>query len=413
MNRARSLRQFAKGSRLRSALMGFVVFCPFVSAVQATPVVSFSGEIDAEAGAATNPFLQTGNDTQSATGTLSLNTAAKFEEEQGSAILSGRYHITGYEHLYSKSDGYSVDLSSQQRLSERVSLTGSVGYDNSIIGNDDIRSLQSGQPNNPPPVVTPSPDDIGLIGRRQRRSLFQGSVGASFQPNERDQFNVNANASRTRYKKSLLAQDSDYFGGGLGYSRQISQYTQLGLRGSVSRIKYLSGGNGNTTVFSPQVTFGTRFSEAWRASGSIGASISRFTFPGSSRTSTALSGDLSVCRTSTRASLCFGGDRSTAPSGFGGSRTATSGFVTWSFRINELSTVDASVRYSRSAQLFGIGTSTVEYLTNRASFTRRFNERLSGYVSAGYGDLYQNQAGSRKANISTQIGLRFLFGERR
>lgn len=385
----------------------------------------FSGTVNARLGAATNPYQLTGNDTNSAFGAISIAPELVLRSERGSVRLAGAYERTEYFRRYSGSSDYTVSAAASQQINPTLEVHSVASYSSAIIGSSNLPRLFPLDPTGAPPtgtlpngtvplggdplVVDPLLIDPTLAGLRQRSRSLTANGGFGWQPNERDRWTLDGNAGQTRYPGLNSGNDSIYYGGAVGYSRQLNERTSVGVRGSVTRVNY-RGNVGDSTIYDPRVTLSTQFGPRWAVSGSLGASISRQQGVFGPQTTTSLSGDLSACRRGELDSFCLTAARASSATGFGGVRTVTSAAVNYSRKLAERLTLDASANYSRSSgdarRLFP----AVDYATATVSVSKRLNQRLSLTVTGGYTDVFQTGI-ARRADLRSQIGLNFAFGD--
>lgn len=372
----------------------------------------FYTDVSLGAGWSSNPYLQNGPQDSSISGSVLVVPRLILTEDVTTFDLRGLARIEEYDEDIRTNTAYGLDGSVEHSLSDRTQLRARAGFRSTIVG------VNSGF-FNPPDVIDtnflpPVADDIGLNGTNQRRTTFQGGVGISHNLSEVDSISVDASANAVRFGDSTVQDEYNFFSQNVGYSRVLSESTSIGASLGLSQANYLNQDLGDSTIVSPAITFEQQIGPDFRLSGAAGVSFARVDNGLLGKTnSTDFSGTLSLCREGPNSNFCLNGSRQTLPSAFDGVRSQTTVGVGFSRKLSRNDDLSISAGYSRSSNpVLGptqVASETLEYVRGSATFNHRFQDRITGFISAGYSDSYQ-QGISREANMQVSIGVRFRFG---
>lgn len=385
-----------------------------------------------------NPYLLPGPDTDAASVDVEVRPSIGLLEERGRLNLEGYYRRSEYLSKYSGTDSYGATLSGNERLSDTMTLTAASSYDSSIVSaaslfglsNNELTSIGGGvtgsggvvgtNPVAPAIPLVPfstSPNlvngDLNLIGLRQRRSLLSTSVGLNIKPNARDNWNFGVSGARARYPGDT-AGASNYrrFGGNAGYSRSLSTTSSLGVTLAVDQINYDTPGL-SSRVYAPQVTYSVRLQQNWSINAGVGVSIIDSKAPTGGGTSTSLALQASVCHAGQRSNLCLNGSRSAAASAFDGVRPQTSIRLSYDYRLDEKSSLDAYAGYNRtSGSGFSTAAGAQSFMSSGVSLRRELSRRAQVIASVNYQDVSSSGV-SRPADIAARVGIVFKLGDLR
>ena len=364
--------------------------------------VRTSADASVGVGYSSSPFLQSGRNSSSPYLQAQIAPRIALVDERGESSVAGYVRGNAYLNNYNPTWALGVTARTVRTLSPRWSISGGASFDTSINGERGFSGYIEPAPIAPvdgtvegpvvqapivPPIVIPTTDpsfgnpDITLLGRRQRYTSYGANFGASYAVSERDSLNAGVQIHRSDYGANGF--DSTTFGGSLGYSRAISERTQIGLRGSVQHIDYATGGSGN--VYQPQVTLSTSLSPTVNLSGGLGLLFTKTSTLVDRSTSTGISGNVSLCKAGNRSNLCFSASRDAGPTGLGTISKRFSTAATYSYRISEDDSVNASVNYSRvSNDRNLLGGSDFSYLSGSGTYSHQFTRRLGARATGSY-----------------------------
>ena len=338
-------------------------------------------DITAGLGYSSNPFLQIGDSQSSAFGRLSARGVHAWGGERGQSSITGFVEGTTYLNDYGLESIFALDANTQQQVSEKVSLYGSVGVSGDLSGQLSNRFLYVPSfpvvpdPNLPPPPVTVDDPDVFSFAGRQYR--IHGQAGASISVSERSNVSFSGGAQRTMYKGSLLNDFTDYFASG-SYNHTLSERTTIGARVSVSRTDY-ENSRANSTIINPALTVRTLLSEDWDASAAVGISFSDIEGPlGDSDNATNLSLDASICRSLETDRFCGHASRYAQSSSRASVVTTTSVGIDWYKQLDADSTLQVSTSVIRyDSQVATLTDFRSHHFRLAASYSRSIGQRLS------------------------------------
>jgi len=378
----------------------------FPSLVHAQADVRLSADTSANIGYSANPFSEPATDTGSGFAQIQATPQVKLVDAHSTFTLSGHAQYERYFRRYGDSFDYGAGLDYRGTPGEHVNTHLNFRYDSTIIGSNDLVSGVVDTTLPQEPVLTGT--DISLFGTRDRRRSLRGSGDVSFLLSARDSIAASAYYIQSRYKQFGVLGNNDGYGGSAGYSRQVSEHLQLGAQGSVARYDY-TGLVGDSTVYSAQVAFSATLGSHWKANGAIGAS---FMNPSTGGTSTALSGNLRLCRDTTRSSFCLTALRAVLPTGITGTQNETSVGATYSYKVSERGSVFSAVDYTRNGNSqLGFATRN-EYLRSSLGYDHLLRERVHVIMSGQYRKIYGGVV-ARGADYGGQLGIAVRLGDRR
>lgn len=387
-----------------------------LAALTASPVmaqqVRAGADVTVAAGAASNPFLQADPDGGTAFVDGVIAPGVTISDERGSASIGGYLRGTAYlNNGYDPTWAIGASARADRAVDQRLSVRGALQVDSLIIGERFNSALltapsftpvvQPTQPGatptaTPPVVVQPivlPPQFIGtdvtLLGIRQRQTTFGGSAGLSYRLSARDSISADLQAQRSVTGGGFFSFTS--YGGTVGYSRSLSELTQVGARLSSQWIRFDDGGSGE--VYQPQLTLDTQLGPLWRLSAGAGLFLSKSRTVVSRGSSTGLSANVRLCRDGERSELCLRGSRDAAPNSLAVVTQQLNLGASYSLILGEAESVRASVDYSRVSTpgvLIVPGGAAlqddVSFVNATAAYDRPLNRRLRAGVSANYRD---------------------------
>ncbi len=367
------------GRRIRRAAGG--LFAVLLSAAPALAApVQFNVDTDVRLGYDMNPFLSGGSDLASGYVEVGVSPRLTKKTEKGEVTLRGHYDRTEYFRRYGSSDQYGAELSTNQRLSQKLTVYGALQYDSDVIGQGDTDDIISGIPIDD--------TDVNLIGLRRRSNTYRATGGWQYQATPKDVISADAGYTDTRYGSGPPGADSKTISGRIAWKHAISERTKVGISASAYRIDYDTPGL-KTWIMEPAVTFSTELSSTWHFDAQLGVSFSRVYVPApllDSR-STGLSGNASLCHRGVKDDFCFYAGRSVTGSGAGGSVVRTQFGVNYNRRLTETLSWSGAASYSRSkSQTALIGTR--EYVSASGGFDWRVKPWLTLGTEARYRDVF-------------------------
>jgi hypothetical protein len=368
-----------------------------------------SADASASAGIASNPFL--GQNDSSVTAFIEAGFYPRYvlTDELGSTAIELNYRRTEYLDDQEASQSYGGSVRSQRRLSEQVSLGGLVSFDSSILGergSNILVPVQLIDPGAPEvPVVDP---DLALFGLGQRQNRLRAAINGEYRSSDVDAFNAEASVEKTSFSGGNVLTDYRTFAGSIGYSRSLSEVTRAGARIGAQFIDY-DQGSGSSLVLTPQLTLDTRLSPLWTLTAAAGLLFVRTEREGESSDSFGLSATVSGCRQGDRSYLCLFFQRDASPSGLGEVVKRSAASLSYSYRLNTVSSIRANVDVSRVEESELVGREALTYGSVTATYDREITRRLTGGVSAAYRDVYGSDL-DRSADISGQVFIRARLG---
>ena len=377
-----------------------------------------SAEVSTTVGYSNNPFSTAGNDTGSGFAQAEFRPQVQFVSERSTVTVSAAAQVQQYFKRYSTADSYQVGLDYRGRPSEHFTTHLSARAVSSILGslNNFAGALvppvgDGGSVVIPPSDPINSGTDIGLFGTRGRQRTINvgGDVTAAL--SERDQVTGAVFFNDSHYSRiTTLGTVSNYygFGGSLGYARQLSQFTQIGLQGSGARYVYQIPG-ANTNVYALQATLSAKLNAQWTLSGAAGAS---FVDRNGGGIRTAFSGNLSLCRAGPRASACLTALRAVLPTGILGTQTQTTVGASYRYRLSEHAALAFTGNYSKNGTPLAGLTNSNEFAQGTISYDRQLRKRLRLISSVHYRKLIGGIL-SRTSDFGGQVGLAVRLGDTR
>lgn len=382
---------------------------PILAGVAAATVASapalaattrFTIETDYRLGYDTNPFLSAGTDLSTTYVETSVVPKLVRQSEKGQVELSGHFSRTGYFQHYDKADNYGGELEMQQRLSPKLTGFAALRYDSSIIGQGDDSVTGN-------PIDNP---DVNLIGLRRRADTFSASGGFDYQVGAKDSVSVDGGYTATRYRNGPPGNDSNNYGGRVGWKHAISSRSKIGVSGSIYKIDYDTPGL-STLIMQPSVTFTSQLSPTWTVDASLGVSFSDlslpFTVPGAARSlsTTGLSGSVELCHDGVKDHFCFFGNRSVSASGAGGTVEQTQLGVNYRRLLTERIGVNWTGSYVRSQSQSTLLGGERQFVTGIAGIDWRVFRSLTIGAQGRYRDVF-GQGVPIKADIGGEVFAR-------
>lgn len=378
-------------------------------------------DTSASIGIATNPFLAPGSTPAAISPTISVHPVWVSERQLTSLRVEGDVQGTFYNQGYGSNGSVSFRGSGMHKLSEYTTVSGALGYINTIVGTNNGVRVPVGAAAIPIGPELPNFTDpaLGAIGQRQHS--YQGSGDISTMLTSRDQIGMGVTASANRFGSrggfSNLG-DFNYASPNAFYSRSLSETSTVGASFSVGFSNYLGTRVSDATIYQPALTISRTVGERWTLKGSLGAAIVHLNETATqSRTTTSLNGTVDLCRRDNRLTACFTVLRQTTPSAFQGVRTQTSGTTVLGYRVNAQDNVSLSAGYSHASNplqrivVGGLRDGSIDFANANVRYSHGFRPALSGFVTAGYAKAFGDGV-KRDANLTSQVGVTYSFSGR-
>jgi hypothetical protein len=340
-----------------------------------------------------------GNNTGSGFAQIQFNPEIDVTDEKNSLAIVGAFQDKEYFKHYNNSSDYSGGLDYKGTPSALIQTHLGINYDSAIIGQG-----INGLINSSGPVLSGA--DLALFGTQQRVQTSRANGDVKFGLSAKDTLIFSSYYLVTRYEKSFAVNDYDGYGGSAGYSRQISENLQLGVQGTASRYIYRFVSGADTTVYSPQVTFSNALSAYWKIQGALGAS---FINRGVNGSSTSVSGNANLCRTTERSNFCLTFLRAVLPTGANGTQNEIQGGMSYSYKISSRDTITSQINYtSNSGISLGVVPKTA-FLNGDLIYRHPLTEKIDMTLQARYSHIVENTAG-RSADYGGQFGISVKVG---
>jgi hypothetical protein len=284
--------------------------------------------------------------------------------ETSSTRLTGMADLTQNFHYYGRFENYLATLEHQQTLSERLSGSVRLRYQDSI----NLTSLSGLDTNT-----------LDLLSVGQRTRTFAASGTLQWTPSARDNFYVSPDYTRSTYPGSLARNYTQYGVGG-GYLRQVTAKMKVGV--DLHAMAVRSTGFPHTGSYQASVRLTYDFSPIWKFDGNVGL-IRQVGQLGGSVSTPGFSA--TICGTYPRYSICFNASRQSSSSGFGGLRTDNRAGVDASYKLSQRSNLNFSAIYDISKSPTVSLIPTQKFFEFSGGYSRTITDRLS----AGFSGRYQ------------------------
>ena len=374
-------------------------FMVFPSVAWAGEDVSVSAVSSANIGYSSNPFSEAGSNTGSGFAQIRVAPEIAMASEKNTLILSGMAQYQRYFEHYGDTYGYDGELDYKGKPSVRLQTHLNLKYDSSIIGqnNYDVNGSSG-------PVLSGS--DLSLFGTRDRRQTSQANGDVNFVLSAHDTLTASAYYVQTRYDSLYAVGDYDGYGGSVGYSRQISARLQLGVQGAASHYTYRFVPGGDTTVYSPQLSFADVLTAYWKLEGAVGAS---FIDRGTGGHKVSFSGNIDLCHSTTRSDFCLTARRAVLPTGSSGSQNETLAGMRYSYKLSSRDSISTNVDYTKNSGILAFDVLSSSYLRGSAGYRRSLSERIDLTATAKYAHILDNSL-NRSADYGGLLGVSVKLG---
>jgi hypothetical protein len=367
----------------------------------------FTLDVSATAGFETNPFLIDLPETGTASLRLSLSPTFSRQGARGDVRVSARIEQIEYTGAYDDVQNVGANFESRFMLNERLEGNVDLSFDSGVfVTNLTGLSTIVGAPN-----VLPGGNDISLLGLDQRRTQYQAGAGLRHQLSQRDELDVSLSFRADRFGGQDLQdlQESDFLTGRISYARQVSSALTTGVAVDASSIVFVEQSLGGITTISPQLIVGLAFSPRWELTGSLGVARIRAETDFSEETSTAFSGDVSICRNGVRANLCLTGARQVVPFGIGGAGLQSNVGASYSLRLSEREMFLMSTNYGKASETFLTQGGRIETISGLISYQLELAERVRLSADARYTNL-KLDVGPIISNFQALVSLTLNMG---
>jgi hypothetical protein len=388
-------------ARLVAAMLATSPFLSFAARAETVTGVGVSGSTEYSA----NPFLLNAKDTAAVKGQLTVSPFIEARSARSTLRVASSASASVYSRRYRETLDLSTQVDYRNAVSRNLSVRAGVAANSTVFGSYNLANIFAPVVN---PGVAPQIIDITLVGSIERTVQASGSMGASYNIDDKNLLTLDYSGSVVRYPKSIGRPESATIGQTVGYSRTLSARASVGASIAVSKVNYFQRSFGDSTIISPSLNGSVRLSAQWTLAAGIGLSFTRINLGGPRLAGQNLSGNLNLCRADSRSNFCVTGSRATSASAFDSLRITTSAGANFSYKLSARDSLSASGGYSRStapSQLRGL---PIDYLTGTTSLSRRFSDRLSGNVTAGFA---RSTFGGTRSSAYGLIGINFSFGK--
>ncbi len=359
----------------------------------------FGGSATLRAGYGKNPNFDSSRDGSSGVVGGNLTATLSRITGKGQTSLTGAADVTQSGGGLGRAENYSVRLGQTEQVNPKLSLSGGVGY-------QDTTNPSANYSTSSRDLVPIG--DVLTIGTHTRQ--VNGDINAGYQLDSKDLIQIGATAVRTTYS-SANASAYTQFGGTIGYLRNVSATTRIGVQGSALRVH--SGQFDSSSSYSAGLVLTQQFGPRWTFQGGLSGLV-QSAFGGTFKT---IGFNASMCGDYTRITVCALASRSSAASGIGGLRIDTQGGVRVNYKLGPRSSLDLSGTYDVSAAK-DVALPTQRYIDAAMTYGRTITPRLSAGLSARYqrrtfsavGLLPRND--SRTTSYVATGNITYFFGRR-
>ena len=342
--------------------------------------------------------------------------------------IGGDAQITEYFGDEPSDYTFGGSLTSQRRMSERLTLTGNLAYSRSKRANAPARflSFQSNPLDNTTPggAVPQAPstpgvqlsdgDEAGvtdptLLGRRVKSDRLSASVGADYIVSARTNLNLAIGSFRSSYDLGDL-EDHRGFTVDLAYQRRVSERMTIVVSPGYSNVDYDLGSK--IEIIRPHL--GVTIQAGSQSTFKLNAGPSFVNYDqrnGLSSNRTNFSANANLCQSLERGSFCVGADRGYEATARGGVRLTHAANIAYLARLgvnNSLQLVANVDRRSPDEEgLFEKSTSA----GGSARYSHTIGQNLWGFASVGYRSIWEGSLDQRD-NAFVTVGISKKFGAR-
>jgi hypothetical protein len=301
------------------------------------------------------------------------------------------------------------------RVNEKLRVFGDVSFEYDQGGQLDTRILSLPDVPLPPgatqpPIITPTGDFISITGKQ---FVASGHVGAQLALSPRDSLMGSAGVDHTSFKSGGVDNHYNTIPVSIAYDRKVSEHTSVGLRMGAEFTNYR--GPLKTTILTPQVTVQTLLSESISFSGAVGASFAKVDNGLSSRHSTGLAANISLCSIGERGHFCgYASVDQEAATVAGPAKTISAG-LDYSLNIDANQTIQFSIggsHYSTPNAILPIqSNSGANYLHAAVDYSHRLGNRwFAGASISARKDALRGRV-DPNADVSGSLFIRYRLGD--
>ena len=363
-------------------------------------------------GYSTNPALRTGDSESSVFGRASARGVRTWNNELSSTNLAAFVEGTTYFNEYGLESIFSLSGDHRRQTSENVTLFASAGVSGDLAGQLSNRFHyvpplpEVPDAGEPPPVTVDDPD---LFSFSERQYRLYGQAGAAIRASARGSVSFSAGAQRILYTDDFFNDYTTIFGNG-SYNHSLSDRTTLGFNVGVRRTDW-DNSSDNATIVTPGISIRTRLSERWDASAGVGLSYSDVNRDIAGSTSTSLSLNGSLCRSSEAERFCGRIARYANTSSRSALVTTTSLGVDWFRKLDDAQTIQLSAsfaRYDADDELDEAFQS--EHVRFAGSYSRRIGPRFSVGSDLGV-RAFRREGPDPDMDVSASLFVRYRLGD--
>lgn len=402
---------FARRASTAIVLVCALAASPALSRTRAGVDVSLSGR------AASNPFNQARAGEVVFSISPDIEPWLTYENVNTEVEARGGLLIDQYSRFYDRATSGSANLTLRRRVSETVLLRTGASYLDSTLGVHENLLLRNDPANVEIPAGTPLPD-LGTAGTQTRVQTVSGRVGADFTLSALDSMSVDFTGNVTASdlpRTGSTSNSSDFrnLTGNFSYRRKINERASGTVSVQYSDVNYFRTLQGDGSIISPQAGFSYKLGRRYNVDISLGATFARFkTASGATQNFTVLAGSARLCGTIQGGNICLNAGRTAQPTVLGGISSSTDVALSLDKRLDLKNLINLTARYSRTSQNDVINSFSRDFVGAIGTYSRKFNDRLSGFVSPGFSKTYGG-AVSQDANYEIRAGVTYRFGSLR
>ena len=339
--------------------------------------------------ASSNPFLSTSGNADAMLSEITVHPVLTSKTETSSVELSGTAGHRRYSRHYGSYFYGNGLLSGSVKQNEHLELRGSAHYRHEVSAD----------------VI----DDIsGAVDPRSVRKSLGAEASASLGLSEQTILSPKVSAERISYTDSDELESYERLDSSLGLSRQVNEYTNVGLSGGASFFRNHASPDSN--VFSATATVQHKLTPSLEIEGALG--LERADLGGDqghpdSNAQIMFAGNGRLCRRGEWTNLCLTSAVSSEPSGLGTLERRISGGLSYGLRLGEFSNLALSADYQRSSAISAAIDDPLQYLQARAAFDKQLSRSLTLDAFLNY----RRRAGIVSAGSATAgVNLRWMTG---
>ncbi len=368
-------------------------------------------QIDASVGVSYegNPFLVSGQDTESGAGFIQFDPSFRSIGETTSVFIGANLRAEEYFRSYDRNLSARLGLDVSSRVSSRTTLRGRVAGSTSRTSALDFFPLAGSlTPTVPPPIALP---DVTFAGTDRRTSQLEAGLGLDHDITSRDRLSFDLAGSMTDLSRTDQG-DFRYGAATVDYRRTISEQTSGSLSLRFSVFDYLGRTADDGITFTPTAGISARLGPKVTFDASGGASLSRIKRVGGGNLShVAPAFRAKLCYIAAAGSTCAIASRESQPTALSGLSSVTNLAMSASRRLGARDEFSAQVSYtlnSRPPESTTAG-SSADLLSISANYVHEFNRRFAGFITPSYTRL-TDEGIPQRSNPGVRIGLRYRFG---